>query len=121
MAYAGPPGPPRRLRREIPRVDAHEGSAVRALRRLERRLFFGRHPAGGRGLRALLRAVRTKRTTRPPRDSNCASARLLFPVALRFVVFAPALSRNSGASDRTGDRARGFAGAPIRFRRRREE
>jgi hypothetical protein len=56
-----------------------------------------------------------------PTIIQTAPAGLLFPVALCGAVAAAAVDGNSGAADRTGDRAWRASGAAVFFGRRREE
>src|SRR5712672_1005826 len=115
MAHAGPPGSPRRLSGEVPRPNAHGGSAVSAIRRLEGcGLLWSDSPCHC-SLRPVFRSVRSHRPTRPAGHSDRAAPRFLLPVALRPFIVAPAVARDSGPADRTCDRVDRLAGAALLF------
>src|SRR5229473_1441490 len=121
MAYAGPPGSPHRLFAEVPRLDALAGSAVSAIWRLEGCGFFWRDSSRHCSLCSVFRSIRSDRPTRPAGHPDRAAPGFLLPVALRPFIVAPAVARNSGPADRTCDRVNRLAGAPVLFRRGREE
>src|SRR5437879_3381232 len=121
MADAGPPGSPRQLCAGVPRPDAHSGSAVSAVWRLEGcGLLWSDSPCHC-SLCPVFRPIRSDRPTRPAGHPDRAAPGFLLPVALRPVIVAPAVARNSGVADRTCDRVNRLAGAPVLFRRGGEE
>ena len=74
-----------------------------------------------RRVRRVFRPVRTERAAGSHDYPDRAAAGLLFPVALCGAVPAAAVDGNSGAADRTGDRAGRASGAAVHFRGRREK
>src|SRR5216683_326018 len=121
MAYAGPPGSPRRLFGEIPHNDTHSGSAISAVWRLEGCGLFWSDSSRHCSLCPVFRSVRSYRPTRPAGHPDGPAPGFLLPVALRPFIVAPAVARDSGPADRTCDRVNRLAGAPVLFRRGREE
>jgi hypothetical protein len=69
---------------------------------VERHVLRGIHHAGSGRVRAVLRAIWTKRQARSDDHPNGSQAGLLFPVALCATVFAAAVARNTCTSRRPG-------------------
>src|SRR6266404_2518913 len=115
MAYAGPPGSPRRLCAGVPRPDALAGSAISAIWCLERCGFLWSNSPGHCSLCPVFRPVRSDRPTRPAGHPDRAAPGFLLPVALRPFIVAPAVARDSGPADRTGDRVDRLTAAALLF------
>src|ERR1700722_15002629 len=117
MAYAGPPGSPRKLCAGVPRPDPHSGSAVYAVWRLEGCGLFWRDSSRHRGMCSVFRSVRSYRSARPAGYPDGAAPGFLLPVALRPLIVATTVARNSGPADRTHDRVDRIAPASVLFGR----
>src|SRR5258705_9787812 len=115
MAYAGPPGSPRRLSGEIPHNDTHGGSAVSAVWRLEGCSLLWSDSSRHCSLCPVFRSVRSDRPTRPAGHPDRAAPGFLLPVALRRFIAAPAVARDSCPADRTGDRVDRLTAAALLF------
>src|SRR5712692_1288371 len=121
MAYAGPPGSPRGLFGEIPHNHTNSGSAISAVWRLEGCGLFWSDSSRHCSLCPVFRSIRSDRPTRPAGHPDRAAPGFLLPVALRPFIVAPAVARDSGPADRTGDRLDRLAGAALLFGRGGEE
>src|SRR5262249_6420473 len=100
MADAGAGGEAGHLPPGGSRTDAAGWGPICSLCSLERPAVLGGSPAGGRGMRAVFRPVRTFRPTGSDDHSDCAQARLFLLVAVRAALAASALAGDSGFADR---------------------
>src|ERR1700730_4240097 len=121
MADARPPRKQGDLRERIPRVDEAGWCSVRSLRALERFVLRGIHPSGRRGMRCVLRSLRSNGPPGSDDYPDSTETGLLFPVALCFAVAAASFDGNASTSRWSGSFHPGLAPSAFHFRRRRKE
>src|SRR6185295_12063094 len=114
-----------RQARDVPqrvsRADQERWRCLRSLCRLEGYFLRGLHPSGGRGLRALVRAIRADWPAGSDDHPDRTETRLLLPMAVCLALLAAALARNTGPAHRSRAGYPRIAPSSVPLGRRREE
>src|ERR1700730_1741289 len=121
MADARPGRSSVRLSGELSQPHTSRRRPVCALRSLERRGLLRADSSFHCRLRSVLRTFWAERATGSHYHPDRPAARLLFLMALRGLVVAPAFARNSRFTDRTSYRLDCLGGSSLCLGRRREE
>src|SRR5580704_9619225 len=121
MADARPPRKKGNLHERIPRVDETGWCSVRSLRDLERFVLRGIHSSGSRGMRCVLRSLRSNGPPGSDDYPDSTETGLLFPVALCFALAAASFDGNASTAHWSGTCHHRLAPSAFPFRRGRKK